>query len=268
MSDSPFWFASEELLTELLRDEIHLLKQLFAKHLKLREYFDFPEATVSQRSACFFALAHRNLMGAIYEVFAGRWQQSPSQGDDEKNVLMWTQNLFAGDAPPWVLEMNEVAELLPSRIYDALPEPLRRGVGFGVSNSPEAETISAAARELSDVQEIQALCRKVIDQQLPRLKRRWSAAISAKKSSHYLKGKAGLERKADLSQYMQGMTDKQQLAFSLKYEYGLRPTEIARRMGIDRTTVNEHLDAANRNLNQNRSFEKRKANLSKSNPED
>ena len=64
------------------------------------------------------------------------------------------------------------------------------------------------------------------------------------------------------------MTDKQRLAFSLKYEYALRLTAIASRMGIDRTTVREHLDAANRKLEHNRAFEKRKTNRSKSNFED
>jgi hypothetical protein len=81
-------------------------------------------------------------------------------------------------------------------------------------------------------------------------------------------GTEGLgQKKADLSQYMLDMTDKQRLAFSLKYEYELRLTEIASRMRIDRTTAREHLDAANRRLEQNRAFEKRKANRSKSNRE-
>lgn len=177
--NNPFWFASEELLTELLRAEIHSILALFATHPDLAQVFDLPEATVLQRAACFAVLAHRALMSEIYETFAGRQELSPSLGNEEKDVLASTRHLFDDDAPSWVLEANQAAELLPSRIYNTLPEPLRRGVGFGDSNSPEAETIRAAARELGSVQRIQALITQVRDQQLQRLERRWSAPISA-----------------------------------------------------------------------------------------
>jgi hypothetical protein len=173
-SGNPFWFANEELLTELLRNEIRLVTQLFAKNPDLSESFDLPEASVQQRAACFALLAHRMLMGEIYETFAGRYQQSPSLGDEEKEVLARTHNLFADDAPAWVLEVNEVVELLPCRIYDALPEPLRRG-GFYANDPAQVEVISSAATKLSSVQEIQTLSKKVLDQQLQRLERRWSA---------------------------------------------------------------------------------------------
>jgi hypothetical protein len=90
-----------------------------------------------------------------------------------------------------------------------------------------------------------------------------------KGSKREFKGTEGLgQKKADLSQYMLDMTDKQRLAFSLKYEHELRLAEIASRMGIDRTTAREHLDAANKRLEQNRAFEKRRANRSKSNREE
>jgi DNA-directed RNA polymerase specialized sigma24 family protein len=90
-----------------------------------------------------------------------------------------------------------------------------------------------------------------------------------KGSKREFKGTEGLgQKKADLSRYMLDMTDKQRLAFSLKYEYELRLTEIASRMGIDRTTAREHLDAANKRLEQNRAFEKRKANRSKNDREE
>jgi len=164
-SDNPFWFASEELLTDLLGDEIYLIAQLFVKHPDLREFFDLPEATIPQRAACFAVLAHCMLRDTIYETFTGRWQQSPSLGDEENDVLARTQNLFAADAPRWVLEVNEVVELLPSRIYNALPEPLRRG-GFNASDPAQMEVISSAATKLSSVQEIQALSRNVLSLRL------------------------------------------------------------------------------------------------------
>jgi hypothetical protein len=174
-SGNPLWFASEELLTDLLRDEIHLVTQLFARHPDLREFFDLPEASVEQRAACFAVLAHRTLMELIYETFTGRYQPSPSLGDEENDVLRRTQGLVAPDAPAWVLEVDQVAGLLPSRIFDALPEPLRRG-GFHASDPAHVEVIRSAATELSCLQEIQALSRKVLDQQLRRLESRWSTS--------------------------------------------------------------------------------------------
>lgn len=175
-SDNPFWFANEGLLTDLLRDEIHLVTELFAKYHDLAEFFDLPEASVEQRAACFAVLAHRTIMDEIYETFAGRQEQSPSLGEKEIDVLRRTGTLFDSDAPGWVLELNEVAQRLPARIYDALPEPLRRGGGFYASNPAQAALIESTAKELSSVQKIQALSEMVFDQQLKRLEGRWSAA--------------------------------------------------------------------------------------------
>jgi hypothetical protein len=175
-SHSPFWFAKDDLLTDLLRVQIRSISELFASDPDLREFFDAPEATPQQRAACFALLAHRMLMDTIYDTFAGHHEQSPSLGDDEKHALELTRNLVTTDAPAWVLEVNEVAELLPSRIYDFLPEPLRRG-GFNASDPAQVEVISSAAAKLSSIQEIQTLSKKVLDQQLQRLEKRWSAAI-------------------------------------------------------------------------------------------
>ena len=90
---------------------------------------------------------------------------------------------------------------------------------------------------------------------------------NAKKPKHWLKGIDGLARKADLSRYKQGLTKKQELAFSLKYEYQVRPAEIAARMGIDRKTVTEHIEAANRRIKQLHSNERGKANRAKKTPD-
>lgn len=82
------------------------------------------------------------------------------------------------------------------------------------------------------------------------------------------KGIEGLGQKhADLSRYMHNLTEKQQLAFSLKYEYELGLTEIASRMGLDRKTAYEHIDAAKRKVEQTFSADKRQGNQFKSSPE-
>lgn len=75
-----------------------------------------------------------------------------------------------------------------------------------------------------------------------------------------LTGTNGLgPKKADLSHYMHGLTEKQHLAFSLKYEYALGLAEISSRMGLDRKTAYEHIEAAKRKIDQARSNEKGKA---------
>jgi hypothetical protein len=74
------------------------------------------------------------------------------------------------------------------------------------------------------------------------------------------RGFEGLRHKLfDLSRYMDGLTDKQSMAFSLKCEYGRGPTEIASRMRIDRKTVDEHLEAADKKIKERHSNERRKA---------
>ena len=90
------------------------------------------------------------------------------------------------------------------------------------------------------------------------------ANITNDSSSHRPKGTEGLvQKKSDLSQYMGGLTEKQQMSISLKYEYGLGLGEIASRMGITRKTAYEHLQAASKKIGQTRSREKRKAHGSK-----
>lgn len=78
------------------------------------------------------------------------------------------------------------------------------------------------------------------------------------------KGFDGLSQKLmDLSQYKAGLTDKQWMAFSLKHEYGLGPAQISSRMEVHRKTVDEHLVAAEKRINQLYSNERRKAQSAK-----
>jgi DNA-binding CsgD family transcriptional regulator len=257
--DSPFWFATPELLADLQRAEIHSIRKLFAKHPGLPEFFDFFEATVPQRTACFALLAHCALVDAISETFAQRWEQSPSLDEKERDILRRTANLFPADAPAWVKEINEAAELLPSRMRDALPEPLRKG-RFAENASAQAECV----KTLSSVEQIQAFTQRVLDQQLLRLAQRWPAQTDR------LRGTEGLVSKTDISQYSQYMdklTEKQRLAFVLRIQYGLTLPQIASRMRIHRKTADEHIKAAEKKLGQAYSSEKRKVRNAKNNPE-
>ena len=102
-SPRPFWFASNELLTEVWHAEINVVKRLLAKYRDLPNLFDAPEATVQERTACFALLAHRKLIEMIDETFVGRYENSPSLDDLESSTLSRTHNLVAADAPGWVL---------------------------------------------------------------------------------------------------------------------------------------------------------------------
>jgi RNA polymerase sigma factor (sigma-70 family) len=44
------------------------------------------------------------------------------------------------------------------------------------------------------------------------------------------------------------LTDRQEQIFRLRFEYMKKPTEIGRQLGIDSSTVREHLKAANQKL--------------------
>jgi hypothetical protein len=262
----PFWYVPDKLLAGVLGIEINAVTELLAKYPDVRNLFDAPGATVPQRTVCFLLLAHRKLMGIIYETFAGRYEQSPSLGEAESHALSQTQSLVAADSPAWVLEVNEIVELLPSRIFGALPVSLRSG-GFDSNNSAQVDAIKSAIATLSNIEQIQAFVGKVLDQQLGRLERRWSATvapvpepIAVKSSKRPLRGVEGLAQKAiDLSRYMDNLTEKQRLAFSLKFEYELGLAEIASRMEVDRKTAYEHIDAAQRKIDQTQSNEKHKA---------
>jgi predicted DNA-binding protein YlxM (UPF0122 family) len=61
------------------------------------------------------------------------------------------------------------------------------------------------------------------------------------------------------------LTEKQHMAFSLKFEYGLGLAEIASRMGLDRKTAYEHIKSAGRKIDQGLSSDKRKARRAKTN---
>lgn len=63
-------------------------------------------------------------------------------------------------------------------------------------------------------------------------------------------------KKQDLERYFDGLTEIQKQCVSLAWEYGLRVTEIARRMGRHHSTVQEALDAAKKRIEIAQSVEK------------
>jgi hypothetical protein len=121
--------------------------------------------------------------------------------------------------------------------------------------------IQSAVKTLNTLESLQSFIERVVDQQFDRLLQRWAPKL--KKPKHWLKGTQGLRKKHDFSGYSHHLTDKQQLAFSLKWEYELGLTELASRMGISRKTASEHIHAAKRNIDRGISNEKRRLASSK-----
>jgi hypothetical protein len=173
-SPQPFWFASSELLTEVIHAEINTISQLLVKCPDLRNVLDAPEATPEDRALSFTLLAHRNIIETIDEKFVGLLEESPPLDKTESSALNRTYGVVASDAPTWVQDMLRVVESLPSRINASLPEPLRSG-GYDHDNPERMRAIESAKETLSSVEQVQAFTEGVLDQQLKRLEARWSA---------------------------------------------------------------------------------------------
>ena len=120
--------------------------------------------------------------------------------------------------------------------------------------------------------ELGAACRTVRNEEtaaaaaIPRETVNEAAGTDKRKGrKRHLTGIKGLgSKKMDLSQHMHNLTEKQHLAFSLKFEYELGLAEIASRMEVDRKTAYEHIEAANRKIAQVSSSEKSKEHRAKS----
>jgi DNA-binding NarL/FixJ family response regulator/transcriptional regulator with XRE-family HTH domain len=77
------------------------------------------------------------------------------------------------------------------------------------------------------------------------------------------------KKQADLSHHLDAarLTDRQHICLSLKFEYGFTVSAIARRLGLHRRTVQEHLQAGQRALNHASAYERRSRSRPTSLPE-
>jgi len=89
-SPRPFWFVRSELLADLFRAELTVVSHLLNENLELPKIFDAPEATPSQRNACFALLAHRKLAEMVEETLLGRYEHPTFLGEEESNALYRT----------------------------------------------------------------------------------------------------------------------------------------------------------------------------------
>jgi hypothetical protein len=183
---NPFWFVSSELLTEVYRAEVNVIAQLFSNYPALRKFLDTPQATIQQRTTCFELLVHRRIIEVVDETIAARYEKPLTFSEDESRAVRKSANLVISDAPAWVLEMNEVADWLPTRIHAALPEGLRDHVLSAIYPEKREAAFRLAQESLGTLEQVQSLITRVLDEQLQRLSERWSVTTSPVPSkSHF-----------------------------------------------------------------------------------
>jgi hypothetical protein len=186
-SPRPFRFASRELLTKVWHAEIDVVARLLAEYPNVRNLLDAPEATVPERTACFVLLAHCKIIETIDETFVARYEESPSLAEVESTTLKRTYHLVAADAPAWVQEMLQLVGQLPAHISTSLPESLRAG-RLNPDYVEQMLELQSAKNALSDVEQIQMLFEQVLDEQLRRLKSRWSTGAAQVRRPNKRKG--------------------------------------------------------------------------------
>jgi DNA-binding NarL/FixJ family response regulator len=77
-------------------------------------------------------------------------------------------------------------------------------------------------------------------------------------------------KNVDLSRYLDGakLTEKQYKCASLKWEYGLSVSQIAKELAIHRKTVGEHIQSAQNKMNRSGQYEAVKKHLARFNLDD
>jgi hypothetical protein len=172
-------------------------------------------------------------------------------------------------APAWLFEISPLLGIGPLKENHVAARDTEDKLG-------EAHTrllLKGARRAF--LWDLAAVCRTVRNEEIAAAGAVVGATVGAsegatekKDPKGHLKGTEGLVcKKTDLSQWMHNLTEKQQLAFSLKFEYELGLAEIASRMELDRKTAYEHVEAAKRKIEQTRSTETNKRNRAKSESE-
>lgn len=183
----PFWFIDTELLIKIWRAEVNAITLLCAKYPNFPELFDAPDASIPQRTACFRLLTRRKCLDMLEESNASRINEPFPLSNEDASALGCSQNLVAPDAPAWAREIKEISDLLPFRIVESLPEPLRRE-GFNRKDDAENEALRLAVAALSTIEQVQAVTDRVFNEQLRRLKKRWLAPVAQAKKPNERKG--------------------------------------------------------------------------------
>jgi hypothetical protein len=193
LSDTnPFWFISSELLTAVYRAEIKAIAQLLSRYPDLPKGLDAPNPPIRQRAICFELLAHRSIIEVIDETIVERYEKPLTFNAEESRAVSMSANLVTSDAPAWVLEMNEVAGRLPTRIYAALPEMLQNHVLYVIDPEKREAVFRLAAETFGTLAQVQSLIARVLDEQLQRLRERWPVTTLQADSESALDQSKGL----------------------------------------------------------------------------
>jgi DNA-binding CsgD family transcriptional regulator len=93
---------------------------------------------------------------------------------------------------------------------------------------------------------------------------------SSKTSEGSKTGGSERTKKQDLSRYLDtaGLTDKQYQCASLRWEYGLSVSAIARELKLSRMTIDQHIKTAQKKFNTSGMYEKIRKKLSRTASED
>src|ERR1700693_470859 len=162
LSDTnPFWFISSELLTAVYRAEIKAMAQLLSRYPDLPKGLDAPNPPIRQRAICFELPAHRSIIEVIDETIAECYEKPLTFNAEESRAVSMSANLVTSDAPAWVLEMNEVAGRLPTRIYAALPEMLQNHVLYVIDPEKKEAVFRLAAETFGTLAQVQSLIARV-----------------------------------------------------------------------------------------------------------
>jgi len=144
--------------------------------------------------------------------------------------------------------------------FESLLEGLAQSLLFGPMLAPAIRKRQFERREL---QRKEAIAQAEFERKLAEFR-------TGKKIAEPLSEVEKLPRRRnDLSEWLDraALTDRQRECLSLKFEYELSQTRIARYLGIDRKTVDEHIEAGKKKLDVGRIREKNRKNRAKVQPD-
>jgi len=256
-----------------------------AKKLLERGYGGLPQATE----------AHSRMaaINRIYQNILKLWQETriPKEATALKVLLANPDKDGSPQPTPNLLKVSDLAPVTPVVKTAAYNRSNEKNLRLKLTQTGTGEALQQLLKELTQQER---LAKELTDLQGPELaisvfgrteleiaeeiKPLKISAIASQQSAVpealTAAGSVPLKRpieklpakKTDLARYLDEarLTERQRECISLKLEYGLGITAIAERLGISRKTVDEHIEAAERNLSAARDREKNSANRARS----
>ena len=280
-SNALHYFVSDDVLESL---RLAFCVDDRAKKLLERGYGGLPQATEAHSRAV--------AVNRIYQNLLKLWQEKriPKEATALKVLLAKPDKAGSHQPTPNLLKVSDLAPVAPvvTTAYHRINEKNLR------LKLTQTGTVEALQQLLKELTQQERLAKELTDLQGPQLaisvfgrtdleiaEEIKPLRISAIASQQHVMPEASTTaesvplnrpieklpaKKNDLSRYLDEarLTDRQRECISLKLEYGLGVTAIAERLGISRKTVDEHIEAAERNLSVARDREKNSANRARS----